>query len=291
MKGGRLSRHIQPARAIHIVTYDANRAPHEELKGYPQLMYRNRWLHNLPDCTTFAEAVDMLHKWHAWDDAPASVKAHLTHADPTAETVKADEFEQWDYRIFGIMPRHLAALPTAGNKAAELGFAPHTISTWMQAEASHASPVVACIASSIERDGVPFEPPCALLTTGELLVTVGAETGIGGRNQEYALAAASKIAGSENIVFGAVDTDGTDGPGGFVENDLGISCLAGGIVDGHTLSEARATGVDIAAALQQHNTSPALWQLGCGIAATQNISLTDLGVTLILGRSNRPIQF
>jgi len=40
----------------------------------------------------------------------------------------------------------------------------------------------------------------------------GQETGIGGRNQEYALAAARRIVDSKNIVMAGVDTDGTDGP-------------------------------------------------------------------------------
>lgn len=53
------------------------------------------------------------------------------------------------------------------------------------------------------------------MSSGENVVTVGKESGVGGRNQEYCIAAAIRIAGSENIVVGAVDTDGTDGPGGF----------------------------------------------------------------------------
>jgi hypothetical protein len=61
-------------------------------------------------------------------------------------------------------------------------------------------------------------------------------------------------------------------------------CLAGGIVDGQAVAEARAANVDILAALRRHNTSPALWKLQSGIVATQNISLTDLGVTLVMGR-------
>jgi glycerate-2-kinase len=52
-----------------------------------------------------------------------------------------------------------------------------------------------------------------------LLVTVGQENGVGGRNQEYALSAALRIAGSKNVVMGRVDTDGTDGPGGCFAAD------------------------------------------------------------------------
>ena len=168
----------------------------------------------------------------------------------------------------------------------ELGFAPYRLSRWCHAEASQAGPVVASIAETIEDEGVPFEPPCALFTTGELLVTVGQETGIGGRNQEYALAAARRIAGSKNIVMAGADTDGTDGPGGCFSDEAGeITCLAGGIVDGYTLAESKAAGVDILDAIRRHDTSQALWKLDSGIAATHNIAIGDLGVTLILGRA------
>lgn len=282
MKGGRISRYIQPATAIHIVAVDPNYAPHETMKGYDQLMHRNRWLHTLPDCTTFAEAHAMLDKWDAWDAIPPAVQEHLRRADPRHETVKADEFQRWNFRIFGVMPKHLGVIPTAMRKAAELGFTPHVLAKFMQAEASQAGLVIADIAKTIALDGTPFEPPCALLTGGELLVTVGEETGVGGRNQEYVLSAATRIAGSKRIVMAGVDTDGTDGPGGCFATDNGnIPCLAGGIVDGDTVAEAQAAGVDIVTALRQHNTSSALWKLKSGIAATQNISLTDLGITLI----------
>ena len=100
------------------------------------------------------------------------------------------------------------------------------------------------------------------------------------------LSAALRIAGSAHIVMGAVDTDGTDGPGGRFAEDCGdIPCLTGAIADGYTAAEAQAAGVDLLAAIRRHNTSPALWALNSGIAATQNNSAGDLGVTLILGRS------
>lgn len=277
MKGGRLSRYIQPARAIHIIVFD----PGE----HDLLMRRNLWLHNLPDCTTFQDAVAMLKKWDAWDEAPPAVRAHLLKADPQMETVKAEAFEKTDYRIFGVMPNRLGVVPSAQRKAQELGFRPYKLASALQAEAAQAGSVIASIALTVEREGVPFEPPCALFTSGEVVVTVGKQDGVGGRNQEYALAAALRIAGSKNIVVGAVDTDGTDGPGGYFASDAGgIRCLAGGIVDGETVAEARAAGVDLVAELKRHNTSAPLWKLESGIAATQNISLGDLGVTLILGR-------
>jgi glycerate 2-kinase len=280
MKGGRVSAYLQPATAIHIMVIDPG--------DWDRLMHHNLWQHFLPDCTTFADAVAMLRKWEAWDIAPAAVREHLLRADPAQETVKAAAFEKMTFRIFGTMPNKLGAMPSAQRRAAELGFTPHTLATFMQAEASQAGFVTACIARTIEAEGTPFEPPCALFSTGELLVTVGDGDGVGGRNQEFALAGALKIAGSENIIMGGVDTDGTDGPGGHFADDAGnIPCLTGGIVDGQTVAEARAAEVDIVADLRRHNASRALWRLDSGIAAAQGISVGDLDVTLIMGRGNR----
>ena len=276
MKSGRISAHIHPARAVHIIAVDPG--------CYDQLIYRNLWLHTLPDCTTFQDAVRMLQKWDAWDESPASVRAFLQRADPHWETVKAAEFQRMSFRIFGVMPDRLGVLPTAQRKAAELGFRPITLAAGLTAEASQAGHVVATIANNIETRGEPFEPPCALFTTGEVVVTVGQETGIGGRNQEYALAGALRIAGSRNIVIGAVDTDGTDGPGTqFAEGCEGIPSLTGGIVDGETVGEARERGLDIHEELKKHNATPILCKLDSGIVASYNISLGDLAVTLVMG--------
>jgi glycerate-2-kinase len=118
------------------------------------------------------------------------------------------------------------------------------------------------------------------------LVTVGKEGGVGGRNQEFILSAAQRIAGSKNIVMGSVDSDGTDGPGTqFVKGYEDIPCLAGGVVDGETMDEARVAGVNVRDELKRHNTTLALWRFKSGVVATPNISLNDLGVTLIMERS------
>ena len=283
MKSGRISRLIQPAKAIHIIAIDPG--------SYDQLVHRNAWLHNLPDShTSFQLAIDNLKKWDALDAVPASVREFLETADPKYETVKADEFEKMSFRIFGVMPglNQSAKLPAAIEKARELGFKSVTLSSSMMGiEAAPAGRYMAAITQTIERTGQPFKPPCALFSGGEMIVTVGKEEGIGGRNQEFALSAALGIAGSKNIVIASVDTDGTDGPGTQFTNgpeDM-PPCLAGGIVDGETVEEAKKAGVNIVEELKRHNTSPALWKLKNGIIARPNISLNDLTIALVMGYS------
>ena len=111
-------------------------------------------------------------------------------------------------------------------------------------------------------------------------MTVGKEIGVGGRNQEYCIAAAMYISGERGVVFGAVDTDGTDGPGGLKISGA-PECLAGAVTDGYTLSEAEEKGVNLELALKTHGTSLPLWQLGCGVSAESCISALDLRIIYI----------
>jgi glycerate-2-kinase len=283
MKGGQVSRYFHPAKMIHIISIDPG--------DYDQRMRQNYWLHNLPDYTTFQDAIDSLRRYDAWEAVPEAVREHLIKADPREETLKAKDFEKMSFRIFGLMPGYWQSgkLLPAMKKAEELGFKSLLITDQLiEIEASQAAIYMASMAKTIERSGRPFKPPCALFSSGELVVTVGKEKGIGGRNQEFALSAALKISGSENIIIASVDTDGTDGPGfQFIEETGDIPCLAGGIVDGWTVEEARKRGVDIIGGLKRHDTTHALWRLDSGVVASPNISVIDLTVALILGRSKK----
>ena len=282
MKGGRISRYIYPAQTVHILARDP--------LTYEELMHQNYWLHTLPDCTTFQLAIENLKKWDAREEVPSSVREFLTKRDPKYETVKAEEFEKMPSRLFGVMPgyKYTAKIPAAMKKARELGFKPVMLTDdlWT-VEARHAGAYMAAICRTIERTGKPFEPPCAIFTSGEMVVAVGNERGIGGRNQEYALAAALGISGSRNTVIASVDTDGTDGPGTQLSTgpDSMPCCLAGGIVDGETVAEAKKAGLNIDEGIKKHNTSPILWKLDSGIVATPNISLVDFTVALVIGRN------
>ena len=82
----------------------------------------------------------------------------------------------------------------------------------------------AAIAREIAEAGRPLKPPACIVTGGETTVTMRGD-GLGGRNQEFVLAAAIDIAGLGNTVVLSGGTDGTDGP----------TDAAGAIADGDTL--------------------------------------------------------
>ncbi len=276
MKGGRITRHIYPAKMVHLLSID----PGE----YDQIINRNLWLATLPDFTTFELARQMLTKWDAWDRVPDIIRRHLEKADPKDETVKPAEFAKMDFRIFGLMPG--SGQPAAMAKAQELGYKPYVLAQHlMDLEASQVGMFLAEVAKTIEELAEPVAPPCALFVGGEIVVTVGKEAGIGGRHQELPLAAARKLSGSKNIVIGSVDTDGTDGPGTqFVKGMEHIPCLAGGIADGSTWEAAKKAGIDVVSEIRRHNTTPPMLKLNSGIIASPNISVGNITVTLIMGR-------
>ena len=287
LKGGRISRLIRPAKMVHLLGIEPNTVTRPILYSseYDVLTKRNLWLHTLSDNTSPEGALEVIRVWDTKGKCPESIVNYLKNYDPDNLTVKADEYESWDCRVFGLMPGKLAALPSAMKRAGELGYTPYILTDWLHTEASSAGMVIAQVAHSSAKGVTPFKPPCAIFTIGEVIVTCGENPGVGGRNQEVTTAGALVIDGSRRIVMSAVDTDGTDGPGGEFHPDAtakGVTVLTGGIVDGYTLTEAAEKGVDLSKALRTHSTSNALWELGSGIAATQNISITDLQCTLIM---------
>jgi hydroxypyruvate reductase len=96
------------------------------------------------------------------------------------------------------------------------------------------------------------QKPTCLLAGGETTVTLGASPGRGGRNQEFALAAALELAGAVGVAVLSGGTDGTDGP----------TDAAGGLVDGGTAERAQSAKLDAQRHLDGHDAYPLLQAVG-----------------------------
>lgn len=109
-----------------------------------------------------------------------------------------------------------------------------------------------------------------LISGGEVTVKVDGRPGVGGRNQQFALYCAEKIAG-ENICVLSAGTDGIDGN----------SPAAGAVVDGTTVSRAKAKGLSIEDALRRFDAYPLFSKLGDAVepGATGN-NVRDLRILL-----------
>lgn len=91
---------------------------------------------------------------------------------------------------------------------------------------------------------LPVSAPACLVTGGETTVTLGAEPGLGGRNQELALAAMHGLAGVPGVALMSLASDGEDGP----------TDAAGALVTGESFARAGALGLDLAGALAGHRS-------------------------------------
>ena len=281
-KGGRLSSLFRPASLVHMTTADPAKLGVPVLRAtYFEMLRTNTFFPPLAAGSTYADAIAVINKWGAWNETPESIRRHLLAGGPHNENMSVEEYETLGARFFGLIFKDATVYPAVAKKARELGYPCVMLSEYMEAEAREAGSVIAQISLCARRMGAPFQAPVVLLTSGENVVTVGAKGGVGGRNQEYCVAAAMQIQGEDKIVIGAVDTDGTDGPGGL---DLpgAPQCLAGAVVDGYTMEEAGEAGLNLWNALNAHDVSAPLWRIGCGVHATHNVSAQDLGIVLLM---------
>ena len=263
--GGKLSMLIHPAETVGLVAVD-------EVAGLP-------WGPTVPDTTTFSDAIHVLTKYSLWNAVPASIQEYLERADPLEDTPKMNDFERNRVRVRNLVFADNKMLcKAAERRAAELGMNASIISTSIEGEAKDAGVVLASIAKEIEKSSRPLKPPCVIIAGGETIVTLTGDHGEGGRNQELALAAALKIAGSKRTVIASIGTDGTDGP----------TDIAGGIVDGYTLEEAKHTGIDIFEHLKRHDSASAFRKLGDAIY-TENTgtNLMDLMLVYVGEQDNK----
>lgn len=282
-KGGRITRLIKRATHICTVTADPSKMSTPVTRvPYFEMLKKNTFFPTVATASTYRDCIDIIKKWDAWEDTPESIKQHLISGTVETENMSIEEYESYGCRFFGLIFKDSTVYPAVRKKAAELGIKCVMLSEYMEAEASQAGFVDGNMALCCERMGEPFCAPIVLMSSGENLVTVGKESGVGGRNQEYCLGAALKISGSEKIVIGAVDTDGTDGPGGFCY-DGAPNCLSGAIIDGFTVADAKEKNIDLWEALKTHGTSEPLWKLDCGVEAVTGVSALDLRIIFIGG--------
>ena len=96
--------------------------------------------------------------------------------------------------------------------------------------------------------------------------------GKGGRNQEFALAAAPILDGIPNVAIASVGSDGTDGP----------TDAAGGYVDGETAAALRAKGLSAESALADNDSYPALAAVdGLVVTGPTGTNVNDVAIGLV----------
>jgi hydroxypyruvate reductase len=234
IKGGSLARLAGQASVASLILSDVVGDPLDVISSGP----------TVPDPTTFADAWAVLERYDLIERVPVAVRERLLAGCggklPDTPKPEARLFERVQNVIVG--SNRLAAEGAVG--AARAGrLNALLLSTFVEGEARQVAQVAAALAKELVHYDRPVPKPACLVWGGETTVKVCGE-GLGGRNQELALAAAMAMEGLPNVVLVALGTDGTDGP----------TDAAGAIATGETVARGRALGLDPAAYLANNDS-------------------------------------
>ena len=242
IKGGRLAAATR-ARVVTLVISDVVGDDLSVIGSGP----------TMPDPSTFNDALRVLDARGGRASYPAAVVSHLEHGarGEIDETPKPDD-PRLQRSIARIIGGRMTAVAGAVEAARSRGYHVHTIDAPIVGEARHAAVL---FAGEMRQALTRLTPPLCVVGSGETTVHVTGD-GLGGRNQEFALAMLPLVADltlryaqghpeqrrgvtrsaphEVDAVFGSIGTDGIDGP----------TDAAGAIIDATTLTRAAARGLD-----------------------------------------------
>ena len=221
VKGGKFATLCAPARVFSVILSDIIGDPLDMIASGPAY----------PDSSTADQALAVADKYNL----NLSDRARALLAEETPKKLSNVETH-----ITGSVRQLCAA---ASEACVQLGYKPIVLTASLSCEARDAGSFLASIAAY----HADTKESLAFIAGGETVVHLTGN-GLGGRNQEIALAAAKGIDGLTNTTVFSVGSDGTDGP----------TDAAGGIVTGDTAGSLRAQGIDIDDVLRNNDAYHAL---------------------------------
>ena len=245
VKGGRFARLCRPAKVFSVVLSDIIGDPLDMIASGPAY----------PDSSTCAQARAIVERYglRLSDEARALLEQ---------ETPK--ELDNVETQITGSVRQLCAAAETV---CRQLGYEPVVLTDQLCCTARDAGSFLGAVA----RTHNDTQKSLAFIAGGETVVQLTGK-GLGGRNQEIALAAAPLLAGLDRAAVFSVGSDGTDGP----------TDAAGGYCDQESLAALAAAGWDVPATLADNDAYHALAAVnGLIITGPTGTNVNDLTVLLL----------
>ena len=238
IKGGRMAKAASPATQVSLLVSDVPDDALDALGSGP----------TMPDTSTMADCYAIAKHYDLVTKLPERVQLIFT-TEELSETPKMDDAAFANSRYVTVLSNQ-TAVEAATIHAKALGFTvevDNSCDDWDYARA--ADYLLARLRGSPQN-----RSPICLVSGGEVTVTVAKNSGVGGRNQQFALYCAEKIEG-ESITVLSAGTDGIDGN----------SPAAGAVVDGVTVARARQHGLNVDSAISRFDAFPLLEAIGDAI--------------------------
>jgi len=262
IKGGWLAKWAYPSTVIGFILSDVV-GDHLDVIGSGP---------TVPDPSTFEEALEILKKYNLLNEISPSIRRHLQSGKEgkVEETPKPQEVI-FDRVYNSLLGSNILALLAAKEEAMALGFNTLILSSSIEGDTREAARLHTAIAKEVISTGNPIQKPACILSGGETTVTIKGK-GLGGRNQEFALAGALEISGADKVVLLSGGTDGTDGP----------TDATGAVADHTTVQRGKSLGLDPNFYLENNDAYPFFEKLGdLLITGPTHTNVMDVRILLV----------
>ena len=224
IKGGGLARILKPALVITLIISDVVGDDPAVIASSP----------TAPDPTSFRDCLEIIDRYEIREKVPSRIMARLKRGRggmiPDTPDGASPVFEKVRNIIIG---NNRLALRGAAEEARRLGYQTIIISDRITGDTHRAAELHCALAAAVKMSNRSHSHPLCILSGGETTVAVKGP-GLGGRNTEFVLACARKIAGWRGLTILSGGTDGIDGS----------SPAAGAICDGATISRGKEIGLN-----------------------------------------------
>jgi glycerate 2-kinase len=223
IKGGGLARMLHPAKVVSLMLSDVVGDDVATIASGP----------TAPDPTTFGNCMEILQKLHLMELFPSEVRTRFERGSIASipETPKGGDPVFLNTENL-VVASNAQACSAAAGAAKRLGYRTLVLTSSLEGDTAAAAGMHMSIAGEVIRQLRPVRPPACIISGGETTVKVTG-SGMGGRNQEFAMQCVRQLAHfTAPCVVVSLGTDGTDGP----------TDAAGAIADNLTLSRSMKFG-------------------------------------------------
>lgn len=245
VKGGKFAKMVEPIQITNLILSDVMGDNLDLIASGP----------TVTDTSNQAEVLDIINKYQ------------ITLSQVAKNILEESSFVKETNTKTKILANNKSLVLSAKNILEKQGYFTILIPEQLSGEARHVGEVLAKLALT----KIDTEIPLAIIAGGETVVTVKGQ-GLGGRNQELALAATKSLSQTNNITLISFGSDGTDGP----------TDAAGGIVSGDSYQKLLDAGLDLISILEDNNSYYALKKIGdLLVTGPTQTNLNDLVIIII----------
>ena len=255
IKGGRLNSAALPSKSISLLISDVINDDLSSIASGP----------TVADESTFHDAINILNKYKIFENCPESIQNHLNKG---AENSDMETPKEFDNNTIEIISSNIVFRKTLAALAESKDFNVVTLNETFEGLAIDDAELLYDKVTNTNKSNT------IIISGGETLVNLTGD-GLGGRNQEFALAFLRKYIkenSKQELCLYSVGTDGIDGP----------TDAAGAIIDSETIRQYQSSDLNLESHLSNNDSYNFFRKLNSLIkTGATGTNVADIQITII----------